>query len=193
LKFKTIFFSSRIRRGARGNLSKHGATRHPIQHASGVTYAEPRARKVEDLPSPWVSVARCAKPCKGDINFGDASHRFFPVCWIPTFVGMTAFLTFFGYECGSILRTRFYFALSGLHPFINHPSQGGASPFGNRFPWAPLIPRLWRFPSRFAIRTRSCLRFAGSTKSFSKKHAIIQSVAYDATAKVAATKPSMFS
>jgi hypothetical protein len=30
-------------------------------------------------------------------------------------------------------------------------TQGGAIPFGNRFPWASLRSRLWRFATRYAI------------------------------------------
>jgi hypothetical protein len=30
-------------------------------------------------------------------------------------------------------------------------TQGGATPFGNRFPWAPLRSRRWRFATRYAF------------------------------------------
>jgi hypothetical protein len=30
-------------------------------------------------------------------------------------------------------------------------TQGGAIPFGNRFPWAPLRSRRWRFATRYAF------------------------------------------
>jgi hypothetical protein len=38
--------------------------------------------------------------------FDGAMRRFFPACWIPTFVGMTAVLTFLENECGSIFSEK---------------------------------------------------------------------------------------